>query len=86
MRYVILEDGSPLTLRFVTIGGEGIEKSKFQRYVIYGRPHLGILFCFENSSLPCILFILFKISALGFYYGLHPSSKPGISPSVSFAG
>ena len=37
MRYVILEGGSPLTLRFVTIGGEGIEKSQFQRYVIYGR-------------------------------------------------
>ena len=38
MRYVILEGGSPPTLRFVTIGGEGVEKSQFQHYVIYGRP------------------------------------------------
>ena len=38
MRYVILEGGSPPTLRFVTIGGEGVEKSQFQRYVIYGWP------------------------------------------------
>jgi len=43
-------------------------------------------FCFRNSSLPCILFILFKISALGFYYGLHPSPEPGTSPGDSFAG
>ena len=38
MRYVILVGGSPPTLRFVTTGGEGVEKSQFQHYVIYGRP------------------------------------------------
>uniref|UniRef100_A0A182SAI0 Nuclear protein localization protein 4 homolog n=1 Tax=Anopheles maculatus TaxID=74869 RepID=A0A182SAI0_9DIPT len=47
--------------------------------------HRGNFFCFRNSSLPCILFILFKISALGFYYGLHPSPEPKTSPGDSFA-